>query len=200
MARETARSVPASPLATSAGDVGVLSDNGCCVDGVCSNGSVHAETEHRAVFHRHGLRCTKQRTVIYDALAATKLHPTADELHAMVRGRVPGLSLATVYNTLDAFAECGLIRRLPSHRASGACRYDADASNHVHAATPDGRVLDVPHDLSNRLMAGVPAALIAELEARLGVRVVAVNLEVEVESRDTNSTGDRVEPVGPQAE
>ena len=140
-------------------------------------------TDHasRDLFRRHGLRCTRQRQVIYGALTATQAHPTAEELLGMVRTDEPGLSLATVYNTLEALTACGLARRLPSHSGNGPCRYDADVSQHIHISTADGRVLDVPEDLAARLPDPVPVEVRAELERRLGVRITRVHVELRGE-------------------
>jgi Fur family peroxide stress response transcriptional regulator len=135
----------------------------------------------REVFERHGLRCTRQRERIFDALACTTSHPTAEELFQAVHDGEPGLSLATVYNTLEAFTECGLVRRIPS--PGGACRYDADTSDHVHVTTPDGRVMDLPEDLSAQLIEALPAQVLADLEKRLGVKVGQVNIQIVSEAR-----------------
>jgi len=135
----------------------------------------------RSIFERHGLRCTRQRERIYAALACTNAHPTAEELFKSVQDGEPGLSLATVYNTLEAFTECGLVRRIPCPSGSGACRYDADVSDHVHVTSADGRVMDLPSDLSDRLLRAVPASVLAEMERRLGVRVETVNIQIVAE-------------------
>ena len=137
----------------------------------------------REVFERHGLRCTRQREQIYSALACTEDHPTVDELFTRVRECEPGLSLATVYNTLEAFTECGLVRRIPSQAGAGPARYDADTSEHVHLTTTDGRVVDVPDDLSSRFLEAMPAPVLAELERRLGVRIGSVNVQLVAELR-----------------
>ena len=132
----------------------------------------------RALFQRHDLRCTRQRELVYAALAESKAHPTAEDLHLAVHATDPGLSLATLYNTLEAFLACGLGRKLPAADGSGPCRYDADTAPHVHLATDDGRVLDVPPDLSERLLACVSPELIGEIESRMGVRVRRLNVQV----------------------
>jgi len=134
----------------------------------------------RALFRRHGLRCTKQREVIYRVLADCKSHPTAEELHEQVRAAESGLSLATVYNTLEAFSARGLCRSLPSANGGGAARYDADLSDHVHLTTADGKVLDVPDDLSERLLDGLSEDLISELERRTGLRIGRISLQLVV--------------------
>ena len=145
-------------------------------------------TDHsiRQLFHDKGLRCTLQRRVIFEALAETSAHPTADQLFAMVRERPDGVgvSLATVYNTLDSFASCGLVRRIPPRSASGPSRYDADCSEHVHVTMPDGRVLDVPEPLTRELLSGVTESLLRRIEDELGVRVDRVSIEITAAERD----------------
>jgi Fur family transcriptional regulator, peroxide stress response regulator len=131
----------------------------------------------RQVFERCGLRCTRQRELIYAALVCTREHPTAEELLGLVRSDDSGLSLATVYNTLEALTECRLVRRIPCPSGSGPCRFDAITSNHVHLAL-DGRLMDLPEDLSARLLEHVPASLLSELEERLGVRVAGVSIQI----------------------
>ena len=90
------------------------------------------------LFADHGLRCTKQRLALYQALSATKEHPTADQLHQQVGDQVEGMSLATVYNTLDAFCEANLARKIPALTSGtgggNTVRYDATTANHLHIA------------------------------------------------------------------
>ena len=50
-------------------------------------------------------RMTRQRMVILEELRKVKTHPTADELYAMVRTRMPRISLGTVYRNLDFLTE-----------------------------------------------------------------------------------------------
>lgn len=138
------------------------------------------------MFEKHGLRCTRQRERVYAALAATKAHPTAEDLYTAVGALEPGMSLATVYNTLEAFTEVGLARRLAS--PTGASRYDADISDHAHVSLRDGRLVDVPEDLSARLLAGIPAGVLADLERRLGVRVSGVSIQVAAADGHTRPT------------
>lgn len=132
----------------------------------------------RDLFRRHGIRCTQQRTMIYDALRAACCHPTADDLFRIVRERDPGLSLATVYNTLDVLSDAGLVNRLPPASPSGPSRYDADQGEHIHAMLADGSIMDVPDDLSSRLTAALPADVLAEIQARLGVQIDRVHIQL----------------------
>ncbi len=148
--------------------------------------SLALESSLREVFARHGLRCTRQREVLYEVLAECRSHPTAEDLFHMAAARtaMPGccdgsaepMSLATVYNTLDALVAAGLARRIAC--PCGPARFDADMSEHAHVATADGRIADLPPDLSERLLRNVPQGLIAEIERRLGARVLGLSVQV----------------------
>lgn len=134
----------------------------------------------RARLRDHGVRPTKQRELVYAALASTDTHPTADELLTAVRAADPTVSQATVYNTLDALTGSGLARRLPARAAGGACRYDADLRPHVHLTLPDGRVVDAPECVSRTIL----DALRAQGEDGLGLppdRVGGVHIDLKPE-------------------
>jgi Fur family peroxide stress response transcriptional regulator len=141
------------------------------------NGSC-TEESIRALFRKCDLRYTRQRAMVYQALATTDRHPTAEEIFSSVGTVEPGLSLATVYNTLEVLSSSGLCRRLPCSAGTGACRYDADVSPHVHVMIESGAILDVPDDLSASLLANMDPGVLAELESRLGVRITSVDLRL----------------------
>ena len=128
-----------------------------------------------------GLRCTTQREIIFSALMASKVHPTAEELHNTVCriNDSGGISLATVYNALDAFTKHGIARRIaPTCGGSTAAfRFDADLSNHAHIVTADGSMRDIPADLSQRILAHLPPNLIAEIEHRMNIHVRRISVE-----------------------
>jgi Fe2+ or Zn2+ uptake regulation protein len=89
-----------------------------------------------------GHRVTSQRLVLYRALREQDRHIRADELLALVAGSLPGLSLPTVYATLDLFEELGLVRRLATNR--GAVRFDSRTDPHHHTVCREcGRVEDL---------------------------------------------------------
>ncbi len=150
-------------------------------DSSCQPAFALTRDRARDLLREHGLRATRQREDVYLALAAKKCHMSADEIFDAVGGAAqsspePGMSLATVYNTLEALALAGLCRKLPS--ACGASRYDADVSEHAHLVTADGQVLDVPMDLSEKLMGSIDPKILREVEERLGVKVDGLSLEL----------------------
>ena len=135
------------------------------------------------VFRRHGLRCTRQRGVIYEALRATKSHPTADELHESVCSLEAGISLATVYNTLEALTDHGLARRIPSPRGNGPSRYDADTQRHLHLTLPDGRIVDLPDSLAKPILDALPDDFAHRVSDLTGVDIGAVQIELTATPR-----------------
>jgi Fe2+ or Zn2+ uptake regulation protein len=90
-----------------------------------------------------GLRMTEQRRSVYEAVMARGNHPTAVEVFMQVKGTVPSISLATVYNCLETLTECGLIRHVHHERESS--RYCANLQEHAHLFCEScGSVTDLP--------------------------------------------------------
>lgn len=71
----------------------------------------------------HGLSVTRQRLALFEALASSRMHPSAEELHALVRRRLPHLSLATVYKTLETLRAVGAVSDV--HALQGEGRFEA---------------------------------------------------------------------------
>ncbi len=94
----------------------------------------------RRLLAARGGRLTPQRMAIYDAVVGRTTHPSVETVYAEVRRRFPGLSSATVYATLDLYADLGLIQEL----SGPVRRYDGRASRHVNLVCQRcGRVIDV---------------------------------------------------------
>lgn len=171
----------------------------------------------RSIFAAKGLRCTKQRVAIYEALRAARTHPTAEELYDRVRNAtmrsvsaftspcpsgdlsdsgassasaLPSedasgetLSLATVYNTLEALCEAGLCRKLPS--VAGSARYDGEVTPHFHLVNEaTGEFIDLPHDLGGQFLDRIPADLLAAIESRMGVKIDRLSMDLFVRAAD----------------
>ena len=87
-------------------------------------------------------RHSQQRQVILEELRAVNSHPTAVEVHELVRRRLPKVSLGTVYRNLDLLTKMGLVEKL--EHASGEARFDANTNAHDHLrCVRCGRVDDV---------------------------------------------------------
>lgn len=93
----------------------------------------------------YGIQPTPQRIAVAEYVLNTVDHPTADEVWMSVRDRCPTLSRATVYNTLNLFAEKGLLRT--QLLRGGVMVFDPHVAPHHHFIDEEtGKVLDVPWD------------------------------------------------------
>jgi Fur family peroxide stress response transcriptional regulator len=146
-----------------------------------------SEEKARLLFAEHALRCTKQRARVYCALETCRSHPTAEELHALVNSGEDActMSLATVYNTLEALCSAGLCQKIvPAAGCASAARYDADLEEHLHVVTPDGRLLDVPNEISRQMLDRIPAEDVAALENEMGIKISRIAFHVFAEPQD----------------
>jgi Fe2+ or Zn2+ uptake regulation protein len=88
-------------------------------------------------------RVTRQLATIYDVLAASHDHPTADQVFQRVRTTLPQVSLGTVYRNLDKLREEGRLRVV--RLGDGQAHYDAMIDEHDHFVCERCRsVLDLP--------------------------------------------------------
>jgi Fe2+ or Zn2+ uptake regulation protein len=133
----------------------------------------------RELFAGRHLRCTAQRRALYEALLRENGHPSAEELYRQVKPEMSRLSLATVYNTLEALCKVGLARKLPTN--NGCCRYDADTREHLHVCfREDGAIADLPDELGHRLLQQLPRSVVEQIERDLDVEVDGLNLQLLV--------------------
>ena len=86
--------------------------------------------QFRELAAKHGLAVTHQRQVVYEAVIASHGHHSPESIYAAVRRRIPSVSLATVYNNLRLFIECGLLREVTPH--STTLRVDGNLKPHHH--------------------------------------------------------------------
>jgi Fur family peroxide stress response transcriptional regulator len=84
---------------------------------------------------------TRQRRVVFDVVRSGDHHPTAAEVYEAARQALPGISFATVYNSLRYLKEQGLVREIAfGNRAS---RYDRETDRHDHAlCSACGKLVD----------------------------------------------------------
>ena len=95
-----------------------------------------------AACRAHGLPLTVQRRTILEVLAERTDHPTADQVFAAVRRRLPDVSRTTVYRVLDTLVRLGLAVKTPHPGAS--VRFDPRTERHHHlVCTACDRVIDL---------------------------------------------------------
>lgn len=81
-------------------------------------------------YKKIGIKLTPQRLAILDFLDGNTAHPSVEEIYREVSGRFPTMSVATVYNTLEALAERGSVLALTIDPQKK--RYDPNTQHHHH--------------------------------------------------------------------
>ncbi len=114
-----------------------------------------------------GVRFTPQRQAILEFLLRTNIHPTAEDIYQDVKAKFPGVSLGTIYNTLNMLKEHGHILELSYGDMSS--RFDGNAQNHYHVVCSYcGKVVDFHRPLIR---------LEEEAEQRTGFQVMGHRME-----------------------
>jgi Fur family iron response transcriptional regulator len=127
-----------------------------------------------AKFHDHGVLPTAQRMEVAKVLLTRPQHLSADQIIDRLREENSTVSKATVYNTLNLFEKCGLIKEClvdPERRF-----YDSTTRPHHHFYNADtGELSDFAID-DVELSALPPLPAGTELEgAELIVRVRSIS-------------------------
>ena len=104
--------------------------------------------QFRELAAQHGLAVTHQRQVVFEAVVASHGHHSPEKIYAAVRRRIPSISLATVYNNLRLFVECGLLREVSPHTST--LRVDGNLKPHHHLVCSRCKVVqDIEGDFIN---------------------------------------------------
>ncbi|MDX2222226.1 MAG: Fur family transcriptional regulator [Rhodospirillaceae bacterium] len=119
-----------------------------------------------------GLRPTRQRLALAKLLFAHgPRHVTAESLFTEAKGRRINVSLATVYNALHDFTECGLLREISIE--ANRSYFDTNTGDHHHFYFQrSGQLQDVPADQVH--IASLPAA-------PKGARIARVDVVIRVD-------------------
>ncbi len=105
-------------------------------------------------FQRTGVRRTPQRFFVLEHLLLRRDHATVEELCAAVNKDNAMTSRATVYNTLHALVEAGLVIEIMLD--GKAARYDANLEKHHHficdkcGAVEDVEWFDLPPEMKKK--------------------------------------------------
>jgi Fe2+ or Zn2+ uptake regulation protein len=104
--------------------------------------------ELAALLRERGLRATSQRVVMHRLLRDRNRHVSAEELLSEAGEKLPGVSLPTVYSTLELFERLGIVRRV--NGGGGRLLWDTRTDAHHHMICRNcGRIEDMetPVDL-----------------------------------------------------
>ena len=85
---------------------------------------------------------TPQRQLIFRLLEGNSSHPSAEALYLLAAAQMPGISLRTVYQTLNDLSEMGELNLLDL--GTGSSRFDPNVGVHQHlVCTECGGIHDV---------------------------------------------------------
>ena len=113
-----------------------------------------------SLLSRNGVKPSAQRLAVAAYVLSTTAHPSADTVFEKVRARIPMISRATVYNTLNLLVRKGLLKQLVL--AEGKVVFDPHVEPHHHFIDEGtGAIHDVPWD----------ALDVRKVEALSGVKV-----------------------------
>jgi Fur family transcriptional regulator, ferric uptake regulator len=117
-----------------------------------------------------GLRVTAQRITVLQVLSETDGHPDVEALYRRAKAADPKISIATIYRTVAALVQAGLIQR---HIFEGAsARYErVDKHHHDHIVDLDtGEIVEFQSDQIEQLQ--------SEIAAKMGYDVIHHRLEL----------------------
>ena len=88
-----------------------------------------------------GEKLTRQREAVLGVIREREDHPTANDIFEAARQRLPGISYATVYNSLRFLKQAGLVHEIKF--GDSASRYDRETDRHDHALCSQcGKLVD----------------------------------------------------------
>ena len=103
-----------------------------------------AENKRDAVvdeLKKRGLRVTRQRIAIAEAIFSEDGHHSVEDLYLRVKERLPQLGYATIYRTVRLLQQCGFITT--HHFDTGQTRFDTDPEDHDHLICLEcGRIIE----------------------------------------------------------
>ena len=116
--------------------------------------TIRSEQDKLAFFRgkckEHGMRVTHQKTMIYKALLNSLDHPSPEQIFEKLKKTVHGLSLDTVYRTLSAFNEIGLVDLVEGYGT--ARRFDPMLKKHHHfRCRKCGTIIDFTSDYYDKI-------------------------------------------------
>ncbi len=113
------------------------------------------------------LGLTKQRQAVLRVIRESNEHLTANEVFEDARRILPGISFATVYNSLRYLKNEGLVGEV--RFGAGATRYDRKLTRHDHAICNScGKLVDL--DLT------IPTVLIKQAAERSGFEPESIEM------------------------
>ena len=115
------------------------------------------ESSHAAL-NIAGKRVTNQRALILEIIRRGRGHLDADEIYRRARNKRPRLSLSTVYRTLQALKELGLVEELHFDDAHHHYEVKSSTEHHHLACLGCGKVIEFEYPLSRYVKRNIAEA------------------------------------------
>jgi Fur family ferric uptake transcriptional regulator len=126
------------------------------VRSISNNQSQKRRGSSHFALRKSGKRVTTQRALILDIIQKGKGHLDADEIYRRARAIQPRISLSTVYRTLKAFKEPGLIEELHFDESHHHYEMKPARKHHHLLCLGCGKVIEFPYSLTRYLKRNVP--------------------------------------------
>lgn len=123
---------------------------------ISNNQSQKQVRSSRTTLRKSGRRVTSQRALILEIIQKGKGHLDADEIYRRGRAVQPHLSLSTVYRTLRAFKEPGLIEELHFDDSHHHYEMKSTRKHHHLVCLGCGKVIEFQYSLARYLKGSVP--------------------------------------------
>jgi Fur family peroxide stress response transcriptional regulator len=134
------------------------------------------DADVRRALEEAGWRYTRQRAAVLAYLRTACGHPTAEQVFAAVRRRLPNISLATVYKALEALVDARLANRISGDH--GPTHYDGRSEPHYHLRCQhSGELIDLPLPYDPTLLDKLDPQLI-EMLRQQGFEISGHRLEL----------------------
>ncbi len=119
------------------------------------------------LLHSQAGRMTEQRRVILETLESLDSHPSAEELHSIVKKQCPAIHLSTVYRTLRWLEQEGLISSRWFEEERRQERFDPalPVEHHHFLCTQCSKVIEFDNVLVNTVVKRFEADFEAKIEA-----------------------------------
>lgn len=134
---------------------------------ISNNQSQKQKKSRRFTLKKSGKRVTSQRALILEIIQKGKGHLDADEIYRRARAIQPRLSLSTVYRTLKAFKEPGLIEELHFDDSHHHYEMRSGRKHHHLVCLGCGRVIEFQYSLKLRSVPEAKDFEIVDAELRL---------------------------------
>ncbi len=100
----------------------------------------HTRTIER--LHEKNIKATPQRIAVLEYLESGCIHPSVEEIYNTLRNKLEGISLATVYNTVECLVKLEEANKICI--ADDRARYEAKRTSHHHFYCKEcGTIFDI---------------------------------------------------------